>query len=127
MTALVDLAAVFLNLAANPSDRLALYTVTGLQPATEVRADVRSLANGRQRVVRQAGKPRSYSLKVEQLDRAGISWLEQHAGETMCIRDDRGRKFYAAFFAVPVDESTLWNDRGDVDLRISEVSATEAV
>ena len=123
----VELSAVFLNLAADPADFRAFYTVTSLQPSTEVRSNVRVLANGRMRSVKQAGKPRSYSFKVEQISREDVAWLEEHVGELMCIRDDRGRKFFGVYSSVTFDESTLWNDRADVSISFVEVSYSEAV
>lgn len=122
----VTLTGVWLSLAADPSEYRAFPYVTALQPSTAVQGVVRLLANGRERVVRRAGRSTPMTLTFE-TTQADVSWLEDHVGETVCVRDDMGRKFFGAFFEVLVQEDTVDRDRPVVSLTIRSVSFSEAV
>ena len=121
------LGAVFLNAAADLSDFARFDSPTGLQVNTSQDGQVRTLANGRTRIVKRAGTPRTFSLSLPYLQRADIAWLEAHVGDLLCIRDHLGRKAYGVYFDVPVKEVQYVSDRADVDLSLTEVSHSESV
>lgn len=123
----VELCAIWLNLAADPSDYMSFDRPATMAPTTDMDVSVRTLANGRRRVVRRAGVARSYALTLPYCNRAQIEWLEDHVGQTVCVRDDRGRKMFGVYSSVPVTESTLWNDRGDAQLTVAGITYSEAV
>lgn len=122
----VELGAIFVNLASDPSQYVALYWPEPFQPSTAANGDVRTNASGRQRVFTRAGRPQSMQLVQKQTTRADIDTLESWVGQIVCVRDIRGRKFFGVYFEVPVEESTL-RDEGDVSLTIRSVSVSEAV
>lgn len=123
----VDLGCVFLNLASDPSDFQSFPLMSSLKVSTTQPGEVRKMANGRLRMVRQAGKPRTLSVDLPHCTRAQLDWLEEHVGDLMCVRDDRGRKFYAVYLTTDVDETPYDTDDGGTSLSMSEVSFSEAV
>lgn len=126
MTA-VTLGTAWLNVASDPSDWVSLPTMSSLSVSTMQAGDVRRLANGRLRSVTRAGQMRSFDLSVESAPRAEIDWLEDHVGQVVCVRDDRGRKVFALYFAVDVEETRGNADLGGVSVSLTEVSWSEAV
>lgn len=124
--ATVTLTTVWLNLALDPTVYVSLPTLDGLSVERAQDGEVRVLANGRRRLVRRAGVGRSASLEVRAATRAEVDWLEDHVGDLVCVRDDRGRKFFGAYLVVEADE-IRGNDFADVTLALSEVSHSEAV
>lgn len=127
MTVIVDLGAVFVNDAADPSDFARFDSPTGLVVTTSVRGDVRTMANGRTRVVTRAGTPRTAQVSLEYLTRPDVDWLESHVGDLLCFRDHLGRKFFGVYFDVPVTEVQYVSDRADLSLSLTEVTHSEAV
>lgn len=124
--AAVVLETVWLNLAADPSVRMSFPMMSELNVATTQPGEVRTMANGRQRLVRVAGLSRAVSLTLAYCTPAQVAWLELHVGELMCVRDDRGRKLFAAYLQVPVDEHQS-GGHSDVSLSLSEITHSEAV
>jgi predicted 3-demethylubiquinone-9 3-methyltransferase (glyoxalase superfamily) len=122
----VVLRTVWLNLAADPAQAMAFPFMSSLSVNTEQQGEVRQLANGRRRVVRRAGKGRSVELSLPNCTREQVAWLEDRLGQTMCIRDDRGRKLFGAYFALAVSEHR-YNSEADVSVTCSEVSHSVAV
>src|SRR5690348_4546457 len=93
----VALDAIWFNLASDPTDSLALKVVTQLQPSTSQAGEVRPMASGGLRLVLQASRPRGYNVGVTLASRDQIDWLEAHVGQVLCVRDDRGRKFFGTY------------------------------
>lgn len=123
----VSLSAVFLNSTSDPTDFLALKPISRLQPNTSQAGEVRPMASGGLRLVKQATKPKSYSVGVTLATRAQIDWIEAHVGLVLCIRDDRGRKFFGAYLESPVDESVFSSEYGNVSIQFNEVTYSQAV
>lgn len=123
---MVHLHTLWLNVAANPSTRQRFPMMSALQVTTSQTGDVRRYASGRLRSVRQAGKTRAISATLPSCSREQIAWLEKYQGETLCIRDDRGRKLWGVYYSLPVDEHH-YNIEGDVSLALSEVSKVEGI
>lgn len=84
------------------------------------------MANGRLRAVSRSGTARAYELQLELCTRTQIAWLETYVGQLVCVRDDRGRKIYCTYFAVPVTENIARADFGDVTLSLDETTFSEA-
>lgn len=124
----LTLSAFFLNLASDPSDFQAFSYVTQTTPGKQSSAQVRTMANGRLRVFRQAGAPRSASWKLEKVTPAQVVWLEAHVGDLMCVRDDVGRKWFGVYTSLQADEDMYPDRRGEasVSLSLSEVTYSEA-
>ena len=72
------------------------------------------------------GVPNQFALITAGSPRATIEWLEDHTGETVLVRDDRGRKFYGSYFQ-PATAEHPYNTEGDVTVSFTEVSFDEAV
>lgn len=124
--ATVTLGTVWLNLAADPSDYISLPTMSSLSVSTSQPGEVRRLANGRLRVVRQAGQARGASVDADGVTEAEVDWLESHVGEVVCIRDDRGRKFFGVYLGVDVEEIRA-SVYANVSLSLTNVTHSEAV
>lgn len=124
--AAVQLTGIWINVAADPSNYRSFPYVTAYSPSTQVQAQPRILANGRERVVRRAGvsTPMSVTFETTQAD---VDWLNSVVGETVCVRDDVGRKMFGYFDSVPVTEDTVDRDRPVVTLQIRSLSYSEAV
>lgn len=124
---LVNLGAVWLNSVEDLDDGVGFDNVTGLNLVTSTDGDVRALANGRLRMVTTTTSRRQYALLLELCSRPEIDWLEAHVAQLLCVRDDRGRKFFATYFEVNTTELIERSDYGDVSLRLTEVTYSEAV
>lgn len=124
--ATVTLSTVWLNLASDPTVYLSLPTMASLTIATGQDGEVRRLANGRLRLVKRAGQARSASVDIEGATRTEVDWLEDHVGDLVCVRDDRGRKFFGVYMGVDADE-IRGNDYANVSLALTEVTHSEVV
>ncbi len=121
----VVLDTVWLNAAANPSDYASFPLMAALTVTTAKAGEVRQYAGGRTRLVVKAGTPRTIALDLPELDRTQVTWLEGHVGQVVCVRDDRGRKIWAAYLTAGVDE-TQGDTTGGASITLVEVSFTEA-
>ncbi len=121
----VSLVTVWLNAAANPSDYASFPLMAALNVTTSQSGEIRQYAGGRTRLVVKAGTPRTIALDLPELDRTQVTWLEGHVGQVVCVRDDRGRKIWAAYLTVPMDE-TQGDTTGGASITLVEVSFTEA-
>lgn len=124
--ATLQLDCVFLNLASDLSDFQSFPLMSSLKISTSQPGEVRTMANGRRRLVRTAGKPRTAIVDLSHCTRTQVDWLEQHVGDLVCVRDDRGRKFYGVYLSVDVDETPTNTDDGGTSLSLTEVTHSEA-
>jgi hypothetical protein len=125
--ATVQLRTLWLNLASDPSQAMSFPYMSALTWSKEQPGEVRRYANGRTRIIRRAGQTRTAEVTLTGCNREQIDWLEEHVGDLVCVRDDRGRKVFGAYLIVPVAEAQHRRDRGDVSLSLAEVSFSEAV
>jgi len=100
--------------------------MSALAVATSQSGEVRQYAGGRTRLVLKAGTPRNISLDLPELDRTQVTWLESHVGQIVLVRDDRGRKIWAAYITAGVDE-TQGDTTASAGISLTEVSFTEVV
>lgn len=118
---------VWINVASDPSDYRSFDLMSELNVTSTQPGDVRQLASGRARLVlRAGGVKRTINAKLPLLDRTDVEWLEERAGVLVCVRDDRGRKIWATFLTVPVDENQGLAT-ADVSLSLVEVTHSEIV
>ena len=120
--ATVTLGTLWLNLAADPSVPL----MSALQVTTSRKGEVRRYTTGRLRSVVQVGKAQSVSATLPSCTREQLDWLAQQQGELLCVRDDRGRKLWATYYEVAVDEHRH-NKEGNVSLTLNEVTHSEVI
>lgn len=122
----VGMQTLWLNDAADLADVMAFPTMSGLVAGKENRADVRTYAGGRTRLISRAGTPRSAKATLPLLTRAQIDWLDDHAGRLVLIRDAQGRKFYGVYLN-PTFTEIGYIDEANTELVLVEVSHSEAV
>lgn len=84
MTA-ISLDHVWINLGADPSDYREFPNMAALSVTTAKAGEVRRYAGGRTRIVRRAGAKRAVSLAIPLCERSDIEWLEEHAGDLVCL------------------------------------------
>lgn len=117
----VELSAIWMNAADDPSDYRSFPYVTQFQRDTEVDGQVVKLAGGRYRSIKQKGKARTWALGFQALTGEDKDWLEAHAGTVVVVRDDRGGRIFGEFFSTPFDEHR-YNTEADVSLTLHEVT-----
>lgn len=122
----VALKTLWLNDALDLADAREFPLMSALQVTSAVQGEVRPRANGRQVFVRRAGIARTFTVTLRHCDREQIDWLDGKLGSLLLVRDDRGRKAYAVYREVPVDEIGHTGE-GHVSLTLTEVSHSEAV
>jgi len=126
MAASITLTSVQLNLASDLSQYRLFPSMSALRVTTAPSGEVRAYANGRRRLIRKVGVPRSLVLTLPNCSRDQISWLETNAGQLMLIRDHTGRKIWGVYMAAPVDENP-YNADGLVTLTLNEVTHSEVI
>lgn len=124
--AVVTLRTLWLNNAADPSKSQSFPLMKALQVTTARKGEVREYSAGRLRSVTKRGGKRSLTASLPHCTREQVAWLEQQQSQLLCVRDDRGRKFWAVYYDLPVDEH-FYNTDADLQLVLNEVTHTEAV
>lgn len=124
---------VWLNDAADPSDRLPLQTVGDVYQVTATLGGgvETGYASGRSRLWSTEDDSSQWALTVLAATEEQIAWLVAHRGRVVCVRDLRGRKFFGAYQAVPVEVPTgddaLSLSQQAVSLSLTSVTFDEAV
>lgn len=123
------LSALFLNDVANPLDAASFRFVgDSLQVNSAADVEVVAMAGGGTRLVTRPGRTWSApNVALPQCTPEQVRWLRDHEGRTVWFRDHQGTKFAAVYAQVPVAESTIWRDKGDVELALSSVTVSEVV
>lgn len=125
MTA-INLTTVWLNSVTDPSDLMSFPNMSELRVATAIDGSVKVLPAGRARLYRHDGQQRTTSLTLPGCEPEQRAWLEDHVGALVCVRDDRGRKVFGAYFTVGADEMRV-GQLADVSVTLVEVTHSEAV
>ena len=125
-TASVTLSTVWINLASTLSNYQSFPLMSALEVDTNQPGEVRTYAGGRLRLVTTAGVARTATLTLPECSRDQINWLQSVVGQTVLVRDDRGRKIWGTFLSPKVSENQ-YNTTGDVTLTINEITYVEAV
>lgn len=122
----VALETLWLNSAADLSDSQHFDTMNGLVASITKPGEVRRYAQGRRRLVTSKGRDRTHRVSLPHLLREQAVWLEDHVGQVVCARDAQGRKLYAVYFAVGMDERGFL-DEATTQLELVEVTVSEEV
>jgi len=127
----VDLCAVFLNDAADPTDLQSFeYVGDTLSPTTTSRVEVRQLI-GRRRLIRHGDDDSSvfetYAITLPRCTTEEVEWLRDHVGVLLCVRDHKGAKFYGTYAEAPREIQTKFPDRTQVKITVEQVTHSEAV
>lgn len=125
MTA-VTLTTIVLNAAEDPSDLLVLSRMTKYRRNPAKAGRVQRVAGGAFRSIVQAGTAGSWRITASKIPLDALAWLEAHAGQVVCVRDDAGRKAFGVYLEVP-SEDVAKPRSANVDLEVSEITWSEAV
>jgi len=134
-SSVLDLSTVWLNSQLDPSDFISFPFMASLSVESAVQGEVRSYGGSRTttltrparlRSVQVGGLRRSVKLSLRALTREQVAWLETHIGQVVLVRDDRGRRLWATYWAAPIDEHQ-YNDEAESSLDLSEVTVNEVV
>lgn len=117
---------VWLNDLLAPSDVMAWPLMSSLSVTPTMTGEIRSYAGGVDVAIVRVGKRSPVKVNLPHCTRTQLAWLEAHLGRTVCIRDDRGRRLFGVYFAVPAAENRH-NLEASVDLDITQVTVAEAV
>jgi len=122
--AVLNLETAWVNLASDLSQSLALWSADW-SDGRSVPGDVRTYAGGRRRVVSRAGKLRNLSVTFPTVTGAQVETLVGWAGQTILLRDKRGRIVWCVYFSVSVSDRR--DGTYDVTVQVAEVSGSAAV
>lgn len=122
--AMVTLTRTWLSLAGDPSQSIVFDRETGGRQPQPL-GEVRKYANGRLRYVGTAAAVESVPLSFRTTSMATADLLQSWTGQTLCLRDTRGRKLFVQLLAVT--ETDLPASYVKLDLALSTVTYSEAV
>jgi hypothetical protein len=97
--------------------RTETYTVPG---------EFRTYSGGRRRSITAAGEAGKYTFTLRTVSRTTVETLRGWAGQTVQVRDNKGRRFFGTYYSIDVVEyraDALW----DVGISLATVSADEGV
>ena len=123
--ATVTLTKLWLNLASDPSQYRSFEFITSIQSSPSAQTSQEIDADGSVNTISTPGIPKQYAVTLvacDAIDRQKIEvdWLDQ----PLCVRDDRGRKFYATYSSCQVSEHS-YNDQCDISLTFNLISVSE--
>lgn len=129
----VALTALWLNDAADLSDCVAFEYADGRSPGVQVPGEVRTYVSGRRRLVLTSGGQayQTYDWKLSWNTEDQRAWLVAHVGRVLCVRDQRGAKWYGTYLALPqelLDRSAGLDgcNRSTATVSLVEVTHSEA-
>ncbi len=103
---------------------LAMFSTPGKQLSRSMKGEVRQYAGGRQRSIVSKGIKGSFSFNLEDVTQTQLDKLESWLGQTVVVRDTRGRRFFGVLFDYTVTDRhnpTYYS----VSLTLNEVTYTE--
>lgn len=103
---------------------LSFYTAFERSLSKGISGEVRTYAGGRQRSVSAVGVKEQVSIQLKQATQLQIDTLESWFGQTVVVRDYRGRRWFGVFYALDVTDrrkKTLY----DVNITFYEVTYVE--
>jgi len=122
--AVVLLETAWVNLASDLSQSLALWSADWSDDRS-IPGGVRTCAGGRRRVVSRVGKLRNLSVTFPVLTGAQVETLVGWAGQTVLLRDKRGRLVWCVYFSASVSDRR--DGTYDVTVPVAEVTHSAAV
>lgn len=123
----VSFKGVWVNLVADPSQRMVLRTVPQFERVPTKQGRVVRGAGGLTRVIQRRGRAVPWRLSAHLVPREAADWIEEHVGDLVCLRDSRGHKVFGTYFSAPLRET---NQLATVslDLTVEEITSyTEEV
>lgn len=87
--------------------------------------EVRRYAGGRYRAISRIGKQKGWVGTFRACQTQQVSWLEEHVGRVVCLRDWTGLKLFAVYFEV-ASEGIRGTGLCDVTLTLQGVTFTES-
>ena len=123
--AAVTLTSVWIANSLNLSTSVQLYTTT-LVETPQVAGSVRAYANGRQRVVAGASKPRTVAITPTLVSAADAATLASWVGQLVLLRDPFGLKVWGSYFSIARTQQVAPNV-SDLTFTLTEVTHSEAV
>lgn len=97
----------------------------GRDESYEQAVEVRTYANGRRRSIGQAGEVGTFGFTLLRLVRADVETLRLWVGDLVQVRDNKGRRLFGVYAAVPVTE--YMDPRYNVGIKLTAVTYTEGV
>lgn len=98
---------------------------TSIVETPQVAGSVRAYANGRQRTVASASKPRTVAFTFTLMTATDAATLASWAGQLVLIRDPFGTKMWGTYFQTTRTQQPAPNVN-DVTLTVTEVTHSEA-
>jgi hypothetical protein len=89
--------------------------------------EVRTYAGGRQRAITAEGVQVGWTFTLVGVTTAGTDLLRSWLGQTIVVRDNRGRRIFGVLFECPRRPWKEQLDMYDVDMSVRGVDATEEV
>lgn len=117
---------VWLNLAADLSQSIAIPFVTQITPQPKTPADFRVYGNGRSRLATAGYTLRQQSVAAVALTPAQVALLLSWTTQTVLYRDDWGTKFFGAYLDPSITRHS-YDVNADVSLTVNEVSHSEVI
>lgn len=125
--ATVTLDTLWLNLVSDLSQCWSFPLMSGLQSQPASNVTSRQYAGGNTRMVTVKGRQSVLPVTLLALDAADRQTIEfDLLGVLLCVRDDRGRKFYG-YYTNPQVTEHQYDDECDVTVTFTEVTYSEAV
>ncbi len=119
----VDLAYTWVNLLST-GESVKGYTAKGRQHGRAGEGETRRMAGGRFRAVGTLGVRRTQAFAMRDLSLDDIETLELWIGQTVLVRDNRGRRMFGVYWSVPTTDRKDPNYY-DVQLDVTEVTYEE--
>jgi hypothetical protein len=101
----VDLMGVYIAPADDLEDILILNASVKLSDRPAVQGEHREYAGGRWRTIRRPGTTNTVSVSITRASRDQREALAELAGQTLLLRDGRGRFVFGDFLDLPAEES----------------------
>lgn len=100
------------------------YTAQGRSHQRAAEGETRRMAGGRFRAVGTLGVRRTQDFAIRDLSYDDVLQLEEWIGQTVIVRDNRGRRMFGVYWSVPTVDRKDPNYY-DVNLTVTEVSYEE--
>ncbi len=119
----ITLDRTFINLVATGA-LVSAYTGKGRSRSYKTTGAVEGFAGGRYRSIALEGVSGQQTFMLRDVSTANIETLKTWIGETVLIRDNRGRRMFGTYYEVTYNDRMLDNYY-DVTLNVTEVTYNE--
>lgn len=119
----IALSQVFINLMST-GDYVAAYSQVGKTATASQDGEVRRYAGGRFRSIVTIGTRRTRQFTLLDVDQDTLDTLESWIGQTVLVRDNRGKRTFGTFFDLN-EGDRFTNDRYNVSVSVTEVTYSE--